>query len=81
LLPFDLDSIELRPSKHFRNTKMRKWDWDVHDLRECLRSPIRVVRRGSSKVEVWVRKDGSKKLVLAYSLGENVVLIITGTEG
>ncbi len=36
---------------------------------------------GRSKLEVWVTKDGSKKLVLAYDPGEKLVLIITGTEG
>ncbi len=60
---------------------MRKWDWDVHDLREALRKPVRVVARRWLKLEVWVRKGGSKKLVLCYYRGERLVLVITGTEG
>ena len=27
-------------SKHFRNTWMRKWDWDQTDLREALRDAL-----------------------------------------
>jgi len=60
---------------------MRKWDWDVHDLREALRQPVRVIARGSLKMEVWVRKGGSKKLVLCYYREARLVLVITGTEG
>ncbi len=81
MLPFDPDDVEISPSKHFRNTKMRKWDWDLHDVREALRAPRRAVPVGRSKLEVWVTKDGSKKIVLVYDPGEKLVLIITGTEG
>jgi hypothetical protein len=81
VLPFDPDEVRIEPSKHFRNLRMRKWDWDVHDLREALRQPVRVAARGSQKMEVWVRKGGSKKLVLCYYREERLVLVITGTEG
>ena len=81
MLPFDLDEVRVEPSKHFRNTKMRKWDWDVHDLRDAIRGADRVVRRGKVKLDVWTRKGGSKKLVLAHYPHEHLVLVITGTEG
>jgi hypothetical protein len=81
VLPFDLDDIRIEPSKHFRNTKMRKWNWDIHDLREALRDADRVVRRGRNKLEVWTRKGGSKKLVLAHYPSDRLVFVITGTEG
>lgn len=81
MLPFNPDEIRLEPSKHFRNSKMRKWDWDVNDLRDALRKPSKVVARGSRKLEVWVRKGGSKKLVLSYEPRERIVFVITGTEG
>lgn len=60
---------------------MRAWDWDLEDLRDALRQPRKVVRVGRTKLEVWVSKGGSKKLVLAYDHEERLVLIITGTEG
>ena len=81
MLPFDVDEVRIEPSKHFRNLRMRKWDWDVLHLREALRQPVRVVARGSLKMEVWVRKGGSKKLILSYCREERLVLFITGTEG
>ena len=81
MLPFDIDDVRIEPSKHFRNLRMRKWNWDVHDLREALRQPVREIARGSLKMEVWVRKGGSKKLVLSYYREARLVLVITGTEG
>jgi hypothetical protein len=81
VLPFDPEEVRIEPSKHFRNLRMRKWDWDIHDLRDALRSPVRVERQGRMKWAVWVRRGGSKKLVLAYDPVEKLVLVITGTEG
>jgi hypothetical protein len=79
--PFDPATCGLRIAKHFRNTKMRKWDWDDHDLREALLDAHRVERRGKEKFEVWVRKRGSKELILAYDKENGIVTSITGTEG
>jgi hypothetical protein len=81
VLPFDVDAVRIEPSKHFRNLHIRKWDWDVHDLRDALQQPVRVVVRGGGKMEVWLRKGGSKKLVLSYCREERLVLVLTGTEG
>ncbi|MFI5417932.1 MAG: hypothetical protein ACHQ2Y_03410 [Candidatus Lutacidiplasmatales archaeon] len=81
MLPSDPEEVRIEPSKHFRNLRMRRWDWDVHDIRDALRKPVRVERQGRTKWAVWVRKDGSKKLVMAYDPGEKLVLVITGTEG
>lgn len=81
MLPFDPDEVRIEPSKHLRNLRMRKWDWDVHDLRDSLQHPVRLERQGRTKWAGWVRKDGSKKLVLAYYPDEKVVLVLTGTEG
>ena len=80
MLPFDLDKIHIEPSKHFRNTRMRSWNWDMHDLREALRDANRVVPVGKPKFEVWTRKGGSKKLVLAYYPHDRMVFVITATE-
>lgn len=81
MLPFDPKDCPVEPSKHFRNTRMRKWDWDISDLRDALERAHRIVRRGRNKLEVWTRKDGSKKLIIAYYPEEPMVLVITGTEG
>lgn len=81
MLPFDADLVVIEPSKHFRNTKMRKWDWDMHDLRDAIREYTRLVRHGKTKLELWTNKGGSRKLVMAYYANEETVLVITGTEG
>jgi hypothetical protein len=81
VLPFDPDEVRIEPSKHFRNLRMRKWNWDVNNLRDALREPARVVPRGRAKLEVWVRKGGSKKLVLSFDRRERLVFVITGVEG
>lgn len=60
---------------------MRQWGWDINDIRDALRAPLKVVPRGRSKLEVWIRKGGSKKLVVCHYSGEDLVLVITGTEG
>ncbi len=78
---FDLDRSVLEPSKKFRNTWMRKWGWDHHDLREALRDAYRVERIGKSKYEVYVRKKGGKKLILVYDQAWETVFVITGAEG
>ena len=81
MLPFDPDTVVLEPSKHFRNAKMRKWDWDLHDVRDALRGAYRVVRQGRNKLEVWTRKGGSKRLHVVYDVDADILFIINGTEG
>lgn len=80
MLPFDPLTVSILPSKHFRNLKMRMWDWDLHDVRDALGESYKVVRVNRTKFEVWTHKGGSRKLILAYFPEENTVLIITGTE-
>jgi hypothetical protein len=81
VLPFDLERVSIEPSKHFRNVKMRKWDWDLHDVRDALETAYRVVPRGKTKLEVWSRKGGTKKLHVVYYAEEEIVFVINGTEG
>lgn len=81
MLPFDVEEVEVFPSKHFRNVKMRKWDWDVHELQEALRSTYRVDREGREKLRIWTRKGGSKCLHVVYNSEDAIVFVINGTEG
>lgn len=80
MLPFDIDEVSIDVSKHFRNTWMRKWDWDQFDLREALRDAYKVSRVGKDKWEVFARKKGEKKLVIVYDEQTKEVFVITGTE-
>ncbi len=81
MLPFDVDEAQIDVSKHFRNTWMRKWDWDHVELREALREAYRVTRSGKGKWEIFVRRKGDKKLILVYEADTNEVFVITGAEG
>ncbi len=81
MLLFDIDKVHIDVSVHFRNTWMRRWNWDQFDLREAIREAYKVQRSGKSKWEVYVRKKGEKKLVLAYQREFDEVFVITGAEG
>ena len=68
-----------QPSKHFRNTWLRKWDWDVNDLRSAL-IRARIEKVGKSKYEAYVKdKKGSRKIIFVYTGDE--IFVITGAEG
>jgi len=73
----------LRPSKHVRNTWMRKWDWDVHDLRRALKEAHRIDKIGRRKYELYTRygaeRGKSRKLIVIDYPEE--IFVITGAEG
>jgi hypothetical protein len=81
LLPFDVYRVHIDVGKHFRNTWLRKWDWDQFDLREAIREAYKLLRVGKGKWELFVRKKGHKKLLIAYEVGSDEVFVITGAEG
>jgi hypothetical protein len=81
MVQIPIDECLLYVSKHFRNTWMKKWDWDFHDLREAIRDAYRIDRMGVNKFEAYVRKKGNKKLILIFEVRERTIFVITGTEG
>ncbi len=81
MLPFDVDRVHIVVGVHFRNTWMRKWNWDHIDLREAMREAYNVDKAGRDKWEIFVRKKGEKKLVVAYEAEMDEVFVITGAEG
>ena len=73
---------ELKPSKHFRNTWLRKWDWDMHDLRIALQEAYKIVKVGKHKYEAYTRyKAGNKSRKVVFVAYNDVIYIITGAEG
>ena len=69
---------EIKPSKHFRNTWLRKWDWDINDLRSAL-IDASLERMGKNKYEAYVKdKKGGRKIIFVYTGDE--IFIITGAE-
>ena len=81
MLPFDIDEVSIDVSKHFRNTWMRKWDWDQFDLREAFQEAHKASKAGREKWEVFVRKKGEKKLVIVPDEKTEEVVVVTGAEG
>lgn len=70
---------EIKPSKHFRNTWLRKWDWDINQLRSALMS-AKIEQVGKNKYEAYVKdKKGGRKIIFVYTGDE--ISIITGAEG
>ena len=78
---FDINKCKLVISKHFKNTWMRKWDWDYHDLREAIRDAYQIKKIGKKKFEIYVKKKGEKKIIVVYYIEFNTLFIITGSEG
>ena len=78
---FNVDKCKLVANKHFKNTWMRKWDWDYHDLREAIRNTYKTKKIGKTKFEIYVRKKGEKKIIVIYYIEFDTIFIITGSEG
>ena len=77
----NIDACKLETSKHFKNTWMRKWDWDYHDLRNAIKNAYKFEKVGKKKYEIYVRKKGNKKIIAVYYQEFKTIFIITGTEG
>ena len=80
-MTIDFD-IEIKPSKHFRNTWMRKWDYDTNELRMALKEAYKIEKVGKIKYEAYTRHGAhgkSRKIIFVVYLTE--IFIITGAEG
>lgn len=62
---------------------MRKWDWDMHDLRNGLKEAHKIVQVGRHKYELYTKygaeRGRSRKLIVVDYPEE--IFIITGAEG
>lgn len=72
---------EMLPSKHFRNTWMRKWDYDMHDLRNALRYAYKINKVGKEKYEAYTRYKTKKSGKIIFVKQNESIFIITGAEG
>jgi hypothetical protein len=80
-VPWDIDQAALATSKHFALKWMRKWGWDIYQLRDAIRNAYRVDKVGKIKFEVYVQKSGSRKIITAYYDQEAKIVCISGSEG
>ncbi len=78
----DISDYSIRPSKHFVLTWMRKWDYDIHMLRDALQNAHKTIKAGKNKYEAFVRAKGkSRKLIYVKYEDYKEIFIITGAEG
>ncbi len=73
---------KIRPSKHFISDKMRKWNWDIEDIRVAIANAKKIESAGKSKYEVRTTHGGNRKLIcVVYDSEPKEIFIITGVEG
>ena len=77
----DFDKLEIKPTKHFALGWMRKWGFDINDIRNALKE-AKIEKIGKTKYEAYFgNKNKGKKLIYVINEEENKLLIITGVEG
>lgn len=78
----DFGSVKIRPSKHFILGWMRKWDWDIHSIRDALQEAHKIEKLGKNKYEAYTHSKGSsRKLIFVFDKENNEIFVITGAEG
>lgn len=75
-------NYKIRPSKHFTLGWMRKWGWDMQDLKNALEYCHKIDKVGKTKYEVYTKyRKTSKKIIFILDEEYKEILIITGAEG
>lgn len=77
MLDYDIDNCEIILTKHFRNDYMRKWGWDIYDLREAIKNAYKIDKFGKSKYEIYTKKSGNKKIIFVYDDFDKTILVIS----
>lgn len=81
-IAFNIDKCGIDASKHFKNLKMRNWNWDYADLRDAIREAYRIDKIGKQKYEAFTNHGGgSKKIIFVYYGDVDAIFVITGAEG
>ena len=78
----DTFGYQIRPSKHFITTWMRKWDYDTLALENAIGSAYKIEKVGKYKFEAYFRAKGkSRKLIFIKDDHYKEIFIITGAQG
>jgi hypothetical protein len=80
-IPWNIVHVKLVLTKHFSNKYMRQWSWDFHDLREAIRDAYKIEKCGRSKFEIYVQKNGFKKIITTYYDEDDELVCISGSQG
>ena len=77
----DLRGYNVRPSKHFILTWMRKWNYDTNTLRQALEHAHEIEKTGKHKYEAYTRTKGkNRKFIFIKDEERKEIFIITGAE-
>lgn len=78
------DIYEIKPSKHFVLNYMRKWNFDIDDIRNALKNAYKTEKIGKIKYETYTRYKASgksRKIIFVIYEDDKQILIISGAEG
>ncbi|HLF54979.1 MAG TPA: hypothetical protein VI612_04625 [Candidatus Nanoarchaeia archaeon] len=81
VMPWRIETVGIKVTKHFMLKYMRRWNWDFIDLRDAIRNSYKVEKIGREKFEIYVEKKGFKKIITVYYGGIDELVCITGSEG
>ncbi|MBU2633977.1 MAG: hypothetical protein KJ674_01910 [Nanoarchaeota archaeon] len=78
----EIKEYQIRPSKYFVLTWMRKWDYDIYSLKNALEKAYKINKVGKNKYEAYIKNKGkSRKLIFVKDEEDKQIFIITGAEG
>ena len=78
----EISGYKIRPSKHFVLTWMRKWNYDIDELKSLFGNAYKIDKIGKNKFEIYIRTKGkSRKLIFVKDDDYKEIFIITGAEG
>lgn len=78
----NINDYQIRPSKHFITTWLRKWNYDTLALQNAIENAYKIEKVGKYKFEAYFRAKGkSRKLIFIKDDQFKEIFIITGAEG
>lgn len=80
-MPWKIEKVKLKVTKHFALKYMNNWYWDFHDLRDAIRDAYRIEKIGKDKFEIYIQKSGLKKIITVYRSLDDELICISGAEG
>ena len=82
MVALNINKYQIRPSKHFIVTWMRKWDYDTIALQNAIENSYKIEKVGKYKSEAYFRAKGkSRKLIFIKDDQNKEIFIITGAQG